>query len=104
MFGVQPDSPATATLGLRVLMALLDKEELGTHIIDDVLIFVIRYLHKHKEASFSHDVCIYSYLLFFFIFFYYFFLLFFLLFLIFIFFIVIFLSFLFFIIFYSTIF
>ena len=44
------------TVPYQVLMNLLDKEDIGAAIIDDVLIDVMRTLYKYREASFSHKI------------------------------------------------
>jgi hypothetical protein len=44
------------TVPYKVLMSLLDKEEIGSAIIDDVLIYVLQHLHAHRDSPSSHDI------------------------------------------------
>ncbi len=60
LFLVVPDSVPSATLPPKILMALLDKVQVGSFIIDDVLISVLRFLSRCQNSTFSHEVRIVS--------------------------------------------
>ncbi len=44
------------TIPITIVIYLLDKENLGSLIIEDVLIYVLRYLVKHENSDFSNKV------------------------------------------------
>eukprot|EP01114_Cavostelium_apophysatum_P012532 TRINITY_DN2827_c1_g1_i1.p1 TRINITY_DN2827_c1_g1~~TRINITY_DN2827_c1_g1_i1.p1 ORF type:complete len:1758 (-),score=500.34 TRINITY_DN2827_c1_g1_i1:72-5345(-) len=47
---------ASVTNVYKIIMALLDKEEIGSAIIDDILIYVFRSLYQTREATFSNKI------------------------------------------------
>jgi hypothetical protein len=53
---MQPDSEKMSVLPPKILMALLDREEVGVAIIDDVLLHVFRYLYRLREGPYAHEV------------------------------------------------
>lgn len=57
MFEAAPDPAFNSIItSYKVVMSLLDREDIGASIIDDVLIFILRSMYKHREATLSHKV------------------------------------------------
>jgi hypothetical protein len=50
-------APEEAALPYKVIMSLLDKEDIGSIVIEDLLITIFQSLHKHKDhPKFSETV------------------------------------------------
>lgn len=57
MFEEPPDANYNSIItSYKVVMSLLDREDIGASIIDDVLIYILRSMYKHREATLSHKV------------------------------------------------